>query len=53
MLRKCPFAVDDADRKEAGFVLTQGQVSALVDEDCAVWGEAVEQPEVAVANRGG
>ena len=49
MLAEGAFDVDDADGEEVGFV-GEGGVGAGVDVDCSVRGEAVEEPEVAVAD---
>lgn len=49
MLAEISFHVDDADGEEVGFV-AEGGVGAGVDVDCSVGGEAVEEPEVAVAD---
>lgn len=49
LLREGAFDVDDTDGEEAGFG-DEGAVGAFVDVDCAVRGEAVEEPEGAVAD---
>ena len=53
LLPEVSFDGDDADGEEVRFV-AEGGVGASVDVDCAVRGEAVKEPEVAVADgRGG
>ena len=49
MLGEAALHVDDAGGEEAGFG-GEGAVGALVDVDGAVGGEAVEEPEGAVAD---
>ena len=49
LLAEIAFDVYDADGEEVSFV-GEGGVGAGVDVDCAVRGEAVEEPEVAVAD---
>lgn len=52
MLREVALDVDDAGGEEAGFG-GEGAVSALIDVEGAVGGEAVQEPEGAVADRQG
>lgn len=49
LLREGAFDVDDTDGEEAGFG-DEGAVGAFVDVECAMRGEAVEEPEGAVAD---
>ena len=52
LLPEVAFDGDDADGEQVRFV-AEGGVGAGVDVDCAVRGEAVEEPKVAVADGGG
>lgn len=52
LLREVALDVDDAGGEEAGFG-GEGAVGALVDVEGAVGGEAVQEPEGAVADRQG
>ena len=49
LLRELAFNVHDAGGEEAGFG-SQGAVGAFVDVEGAVGGEAVEEPEGAIAD---
>ena len=49
LLGEIPVYVDDADREETRFV-AQGGPGALIDVDGSMRGEAVQDPEVAVAD---